>query len=188
MTNPTSGYVTDNRNITGKGTPNLFFDINQNVLFERNPDNVAYMLTSTQNPTMIGGACVSLNLNKDFIREPHWHPNAWELDFLISGKATVSVLDPDTPQLVTYTLDKFGQTVFIPMGWWHWISAEEDDTKLVLFFNNDQFESAEGSVTLTKTPPEVYKEAYNIDADLIAKVLAPIKGTDGVIIGPPKEA
>ncbi len=187
LTNPTSGYVTDNRNITGKGTPNLFFDINQNVFFERNPENIAFALTSTQNPSMIGGAVVSLNLSKGFIREPHWHPNAWEVDFLVSGKVIISVLDPNTPQLVTYTLDKFGQTVFIPMGWWHWISAVEDDTKLVLFFNNDQFESTEGSVSLTRTPPAVYENAYNIDPNLISRALAPIEGTDGVIIGPPPE-
>ncbi|WP_335872880.1 cupin domain-containing protein [Bacillus sp. 2205SS5-2] len=185
MTNPTSGYITDNRNLTGKGTPNLFYDIENSVLFERNPENIAFQLTSTQMPAMIGGAIAELRLSKGFIREPHWHTNAWELDYLISGSATVGILDPNTNKVQTLNLKKRGETVFIPMGYWHWISADSDDTELLLFFNNDQFQTQEGSTMLTRTPLEVYEQAYNIDPRDMARALKPIEGTDGVVIGPP---
>ncbi|MEW9502771.1 cupin domain-containing protein [Jeotgalibacillus marinus] len=185
MTSPTSGYVTDNRNITGNGTPNLFFDINNSLSFERNPENKLFLLSSTQTPAMIGGSVANMELSKGFIREPHWHTNAWELDYLISGSATVSVLDPKN-NLQTFKLTKSGETVFIPMGWWHWVAADSDNTQLLLFFNNDQIETQDGSTTLTRTPLEVYNQAYNIDPRLMGRALEPIDGTDGVIIGPPK--
>ena len=35
---------------------------------------------------MIGGAFVDLFMTKGHMREPHWHPNAWELDVVVSGK------------------------------------------------------------------------------------------------------
>ncbi|MEI5905557.1 cupin domain-containing protein [Bacillus spongiae] len=185
MTNPTSGYITDNRNLTGKGTPNLFFDIEKSILFERNPENIAFLLSSTQMPAMIGGSIADLRLSKGFIREPHWHTNAWELVYLISGAATVSVLDPTTNKRQTLKLAKRGETVFIPMGYWHWIVADEDNTNLLLFFNNDQIQTQEGSTMLTRTPLEVYENAYNINPKKMEKALKPIEGTEGVIIGPP---
>ncbi|MFS1514842.1 cupin domain-containing protein [Chengkuizengella sp. SCS-71B] len=187
MTTPVSGYVTDNRNLVGAGTPNLSFDIKQNVLFERNPENIAFALTSTQMPSMIGGSIADLQLSKGFIREPHWHTNAWELDYLVSGEADVSILNPVNNNVVTYKLNRPGLTAFIPMGWMHWISAKSDNTKLLLFFNNDQFMSVEQSVGLTRIPPEVYQNAYNINPREISRALEPIEGTEGVVIGPPPE-
>ncbi|MCA1062632.1 cupin domain-containing protein [Rossellomorea sp. AcN35-11] len=187
MTNPTSGYITDNRNLTGKGSPNLFFDIENSVLFERNPENIAYLLSSTQMPAMIGGSIANLRMSKGFIREPHWHPNAWELTYLVSGSVTVGILDPTTNNVLTFNLVKSGETVFIPMGYWHWIAANSDDTQLLLFFNNDQFQTQEGSTMLTKTPLDVYQQAYNINPRVMKKALEPIEGTSGVVIGPPSE-
>lgn len=49
------------------------------------------------------------------MREPHWHPNAWELDVVISGEVEVSIIDPDTSTLHTYRIKK-GNVAFIPMG------------------------------------------------------------------------
>ncbi len=36
------------------------------------------------------------------MREPHWHPNAWELDVVVSGEAVISILNPETNQLQNY--------------------------------------------------------------------------------------
>lgn len=178
-----SGYVPDNKNLKkSSGTPNLFFNSRENIFFKRDDKNIAYEVTSTQLPAMIGGAFVDLFMTKGHMREPHWHPNAWELDVIVSGEAITSILNPETNQLQNYRA-KAGQTVFIPMGWWHWITAVSEEAHLHLFFNNDQFETAEGSDVLRMTPPEVFQVAYGVNAEHLAKDLAPIK--ESVVIGPP---
>ena len=76
--------------------------IHEKYLFKRNEKNVAYEVTSTQLPAMIGGAFVDLFMTKGHMREPHWHPNAWELDVVVSGEAVTSILNPETNQLQNY--------------------------------------------------------------------------------------
>ncbi|MDQ3902658.1 MAG: hypothetical protein M3247_03250, partial [Thermoproteota archaeon] len=41
-----------------------------------------------------GLACYLLTLKPKGIREPHWHPNAAELDYVISGRARVTIFGP----------------------------------------------------------------------------------------------
>ncbi len=186
MTTPVSGYITDNRNLVGrKGNPNLFYDIKDNVAFKKDPENLIYLLTSAQMPAMIGGSLAELRMSKGSVREPHWHTNSWELVYLASGSATVGILNPNNDQLLTYQLRKAGETVFIPMGYWHWIKADSDETLLLLFFNNDRFQTQNGSSMLTKTPLKVYEEAYHIDPQTMEKALDPIEGKSPVVIGPP---
>ncbi len=112
-----SGYVPDNKNLKkSSGTPNLFFDSRKKYLFLKGMrKNVAYEVTSTQLPAMIGGAFVDLFMTKGHMREPHWHPNAWELDVVVSGEAVTSILNPETNQLQNYHM-KAGQTVFYSNG------------------------------------------------------------------------
>ncbi|OZT13456.1 cupin [Priestia aryabhattai] len=178
-----SGFVPDNSNIKKtSGTPNLSFNYQNSILFKRDTNNIAYRVTSTQLPAMIGGAFVDLYLTKGHMREPHWHPNAWELDVVVSGEVQVSIVDPDTSSLHTFQI-KEGNVAFIPMGWWHWIEPLTEEAHLHLFFNNDQFESSEGSDILRLTPPEVFQKAYNVNEKTIKQALEPIDET--VVIGPP---
>lgn len=181
-----SGFVPDNTNIKKtSGTPNLFFDSKNNVEFEKDADNIIYKVTSTQLPAMVGGAFADVYLSSGHIREPHWHPNSWELDVIVSGEAQISIVDPDTNKLHSY-IAKACQVVFIPMGWWHWITALSDKLHMHLFFNNDQFETALGSNMLRLTPPEVYQLSYGVAADKIADILSPIDAA--VEIGPPTKS
>ena len=118
------------------------------------------------------------------MREPHWHPNADELDYVICGEVTVSILDPNTLQVCNYRL-KPGQVTFIPKGWFHWIIPDTEDAHMLVYFNDGKIESVEGSDVLRLTPPEVFQQAYDIHARQFAKEVAPI--TETLMIGPPSK-
>ena len=170
-----SGYVPDNKNLKKAQELQTFSLIREKISFKRDEKNVAYEVTSTQLPAaMIGGAFVDLFMTKGHMQEPHWHPNAWELDVVVSGEAVTSILNPETNQLQNYHM-KAGQTVFIPMGWWHWITAVTEEVQLHLFFNNDQFETAEGSDILRLTPPEVFQAAYGVSAEKLGKTFRQLR-------------
>lgn len=79
---PTAVRGTCNHGL-GAGSPNLFFDLRGNVFFRRDEGNIAYEVTATQIPSMQGVAVADLFMTKGHIREPHWHPNAGELDVVI---------------------------------------------------------------------------------------------------------
>jgi hypothetical protein len=57
-----------------------------------------------------------LRLEKGGVREPHWHPNAAELSYCISGRATMTMF-LGGPNLVhdTFTIDP-GEIVFVPQA------------------------------------------------------------------------
>ncbi|MDQ6668920.1 MAG: cupin domain-containing protein [Thermoproteota archaeon] len=58
-----------------------------------------------------------LRLEKGGVREPHWHPNAAELSYCISGRAAMTIF-LGSPNLVhdTFTIDP-GEIVFVPQGY-----------------------------------------------------------------------
>ncbi|WP_232278796.1 cupin domain-containing protein [Paenibacillus sp. 481] len=125
---------------------------------------------------------LDIYLSKGNSVEAHWHPNAAELVYVIQGEAVVSILNPFTLQILTYRV-KPPQTVYIPMGWWHWEIALTDHVHLLAIFDNHAAQTVFGSDVLRKTPPEVFQLIYGVNAAQLAEVLKPINQT--VIIGPP---
>lgn len=85
-----------------------------------------------------GLACYLLTLKPKGIREPHWHPNAAELDYVISGKARMTIFSPGD------TVDTFevgpGEIVFIPSAYFHYIENMDDseDMQFAVFFNHER--------------------------------------------------
>lgn len=128
---------------------------------------------------------VPVRQSNDHILKPHWHPNAAELDYVVSGEVIISVLDPLTPQLLTYRV-KPGDVVFIPINWWHWMISITDEANIVAVYDNEHRQNVFGSDVLRKTPPEVFQLAYGVNAEQLAKILKPI--TQTVIIGPKSAA
>jgi mannose-6-phosphate isomerase-like protein (cupin superfamily) len=169
--------VTGNR----PGSPPLFFDLKNNLQVQRG-NSYLFEVTCAQIPVMEVLSLADLYLTKDHIREPHWHPNADEFDYVVSGEATVSILNPFTLKLHNYHV-KPGQVAFIPEGWWHWITPVTDNTHLLVNFNDGKIESVEGSDVFRLTTPAVFQHAYGINSTQFAQQVQSINQT--LTIGPP---
>lgn len=161
---------------------NLSFDLRTSPYFVKNERNFVLYQTAEQLPVIQGLSLVDVYLSKGHSIEPHWHPNANELLYMVQGEIVEYVLNPFTLQLLTYRVGPH-QSVYIPMGWWHWTIAVTDGARLVVSFDNKEFEIIYGSDILRKTPPEVLQMVYGINAAQWAEVIKPIDQT--IIIGPP---
>jgi oxalate decarboxylase len=99
------------------------------------------------------------------VREPHWHPSAWELNFVISGSARWSLVGPEA------THDAFevvkGDLVFAPQGHFHYFenASETEDLVVLIVFNSSSSEPADdvGIVaSLSAIPADVLGAVFNV--------------------------
>ncbi|TYP79200.1 cupin domain-containing protein [Paenibacillus methanolicus] len=176
--------------MTTEGKPNeysspsldLSFDMRASPYFVKDDRNFILYQTSKQLPVMRNLSLVEVGLSKGHSVEPHWHPNANELLFVAEGEIVEAMFNPFTEQILRYRLGP-SQTVYIPMGWWHWTLAVADQSRLVVSFDHGAFEAIYGSDILRKTPPEVLQAVYDVNPEAWMEAVKPISQT--VIIGPP---
>lgn len=76
-----------------------------------------------------------LKLAPGGLREPHWHPNCWELDHVVSGKVQMTIVSPEGP-VETFTLEA-GDVAFVPQGYAHSIlNIGDGEAVIPIVFNN----------------------------------------------------
>lgn len=86
-------------------------------------------------PTLDGLAIYRLCLKNKGVREPHWHPNADELNYLMSGSARITLLSPGG-NVDTFDLAP-GDISFLPRGYFHHIeNTGNEDAHFAIFFNH----------------------------------------------------
>lgn len=86
-------------------------------------------------PTLSGLSMYSVQLEPKGAREPHWHPNANELNYLISGTARITLLAPGG-NVDTFDM-KAGDMSFLPRGYLHHIENTGNvPARFAIFFNN----------------------------------------------------
>ncbi|TRZ37360.1 cupin domain-containing protein [Niallia circulans] len=162
-----------------------FSDVNKNRLNTRNADNYINRLGRDVLNTLGEVSLLDIYLSNGRVVEPHYHQNAAELVYCISGSAVVSLINPFTNKVSNIPI-RPGQVANIPQGWWHWEIASEDKTHLLAIFDAPYPEYIFGSDILTKTPVEVLAHTYCLDPVQLKKTLAPLKN-DTIVIGPTDE-
>jgi len=158
------------------------FDVNTSLFFKKNNQNYINVLSINQLNTLGNTSMLDIYLSAGNVVEPHIHQNASELVYCVTGAAVVSIVNPFTKKLMNFPI-KPGQVANVPQGWWHYEIAMEDDTHLIAIFDAPIPEFIGGSDLLRLTPPEVFAQAYCLDAAKVKETFAPI--TDTVFIGPP---
>jgi oxalate decarboxylase len=122
-------------------------------------------------PELLGLALYSLKLEVKGVREPHWHPNASELNYLISGNARITVLSPgakvDTFDMVP------GDIGYIPRGYFHHIeNTGTTPARFAVFFNNAYPSDLGIAASLAAYSPEIMATLFGVstaDIDTLPK-------------------
>ncbi|MFJ7756406.1 cupin domain-containing protein [Peribacillus muralis] len=160
----------------------FFFDANNSNLFKKDDQNYINVVGIKQLNTLENVSLLDIYLSRNNVVEPHYHQNAAELVYCISGAATVSLLNPFTKQIQNYPL-KQGQVANIPQGWWHYEVANSDNTHLLAIFDAPTPEVVLGSDILKLTPANIMAHTYCMDENQWKKAVAPVQ--PATFIGPP---
>lgn len=116
------------------------------------------------------GSLYSVRLEPGGIREPHWHPNAWEFDYCISGKAKMTVL---SPQAKTETFEVGpGDAVFVPQGHFHYFeNAGPDELHFIIAFNTELGEAEDDigiAASIGVLPHDVLAKVFKVPEIMFA--------------------
>ncbi|OQM44556.1 cupin [Anoxybacillus sp. UARK-01] len=159
------------------------FDVNQSPLFQLDQNNYINVLGIKQLNTLENISLLDIFLSTNHVVEPHYHQNAAELVYCISGAATVSMLNPFTKKVLSYSITP-GQVVNIPQGWWHYEIATVDRTHLLAIFDASTPEVILGSDILKLTPSYMMAHTYCMDENQWKQAIAPVQPS--TYIGPYK--
>lgn len=129
-------------------------------------------------PILKGLACYLLRFKPHGIREPHWHPNSPELNYVIEGKARLTVFSPggDAGTFELGHVDTFevsaGEIAFIPQGYFHYIENinNNGNTTFAVFFGNERPEDIGISGSLSAYSNGVLGSVFNTNPEIFSKL------------------
>ncbi|WP_223860812.1 cupin domain-containing protein [Spirosoma validum] len=120
-----------------------------------------------------------IELQPGALREMHWHPNADEWQYYLSGTAEMTVFLAEATA-VTESFNA-GDVGYVPMGAGHYIKNTGTDVcRILIGFNNGHYEAIDLSEWLASNPDDVLATTFGLSADIIKKL--PVKK---LFIAPP---
>ncbi|MBV9631918.1 MAG: cupin domain-containing protein, partial [Xanthobacteraceae bacterium] len=113
-------------------------------------------------------AAALVRIHPGGLREMHWHPNADEWGYYISGEAQVTVFNTG-PRAVTQNF-KPGDISYIPKSLGHYIkNTGNTDLVFLEIFRSDRFEDVSLSDWLAHTPRAMVAQTLNMDPAVVAQ-------------------
>lgn len=131
-------------------------------------------------PVLDGLAMYSLRMNGRAVREPHWHPNAAELNYLIEGSVRLTIVSPGG-DVETVDLEA-GDISFIPRAYFHHIETiGDDEAHLAVFFDHELPSDNGLSAALSAYPDALLAAAFGQPEAAFASLP---DLTEDVLLGP----
>jgi oxalate decarboxylase len=103
------------------------------------------------------------------LREPHWHPNAGELNYCVSGRAQIGLAAPNGAWEVVEVNP--GDIAFIPANWFHYIASVSDEPmELLVYFSDPLPQHIDLTQTIGVFPDEIIAASFGIDPATLASL------------------
>jgi oxalate decarboxylase len=133
-------------------------------------------------PALDGMTMFPTEIKAHGLSEPHWHPNASELDYCISGSAQIGIVAPDG-RAQTFVLGP-GGAAFVPVNWFHYIANVGDEPlKILSYYSNAQPNHIGLSQAFDFFPPDIIAASFGLDPKLFADL--PKRGDVVIAPAPP---
>ena len=103
------------------------------------------------------------------MRELHWHPNADEWQYYLSGQGRMTVFGSSGK---ARTFDyQAGDVGYVPFAMGHYVENTGSETLTFLeMFKSDQFADVSPQQWMALTPPELVRAHLNLDEETIARL------------------
>jgi oxalate decarboxylase len=106
------------------------------------------------------------------LRELHWHPNASEWQYYISGKARMTVFNSAGAHTMDFNANDVG---YVPKVAGHYLENIGDtDLNVLEVFATGDFQEISLNNWIRRIPPEMATAHLNLDADTIRKISADV--------------
>ncbi len=131
-----------------------------------------------------GMTLLKLDIDAGALREPHWHGNASEFNYCVSGTALVGIVAP-SGESWTFVVE-VGDVAYIPNNWFHYIASLNDEPLVLLaFFDAVAPNRVDLSAMTAYFPPEVLAASFSMDPGVFAQlpkretvvIAGPVPGT-----------
>ncbi len=115
-------------------------------------------------PILDGLAMYSLRIAGNGVREPHWHPNAAELNYVIEGSVRLTIVSPGGD---VETVDiGAGEISYIPRAYFHHIeNLTGEQARLAVFFDDSQPQDNGISAALGAYPAALLGSVFGRSAE-----------------------
>lgn len=118
------------------------------------------------------------DLKPGALREMHWHPNADEWQYYISGAARVTIFGAHG-RVQTEEFGR-GQIAFIKQGFGHYVEqVGNEPTRILILFNSPVYEEISLSGWLAANPPALIADNFGFSLDQVARLPKTSKGILG---------
>jgi oxalate decarboxylase len=104
------------------------------------------------------------------LREMHWHPNASEWQYYISGKGRMTIVLPDGARTMDFNANDVG---YVPRVVGHYVENTGDTDLVVLeMFATGDFQEISLNNWIRRLPPEMVTAHLKLDSNDISKISA----------------
>jgi oxalate decarboxylase len=120
-------------------------------------------------PILDGLSMYSLWFSGMAVREPHWHANCAELNYLLNGRVRVTIVSPGG-DVDTFELGP-GEVSYIPPAYFHHIeSLVDEEVQMCVFFNHELPADNGIAAALSAYSPELLAAVYGRPAESFASL------------------
>lgn len=116
-----------------------------------------FRITSQNFPSLQSLSLQDLDMQPGEARNAHVHPNAHQMDYVISGRGRVGIVGPNGEQ---HVLDlEPGDAAFVPRGYLHWIeNVGETPARFLLVVSHETPETIELADMIAGAPQAVSRK------------------------------
>src|ERR1700716_44989 len=131
------------------------------------PGGTNRLVSQREFPISVTMTGALMRIEPGSLREMHWHPNADEWQYYISGRARLGVFGSHG-RVRTEEMNA-GDVGYVPQGYGHYIeNAGTEDLELLIVLNNGEYESISPAAWVAANPPLLLSTNFKVPESTFA--------------------